>query len=151
MTNPQHDHDLALLAAGHDTGFWDEHGNPAPWPDDIERRQARQRRTHHPRTRRATLLNQPDSKDQPIHHVQGLGWRLQSRSRRTPRALVRSESGVVNPTWYNGVRRAWRQGGSKKRAQLEIGDQTPRGRLLLWRARSGMYETTLGYVGCEIP
>ena len=36
MTNPQHDHDLALLTAGHDTGFWDEHGNPAPWPDDID-------------------------------------------------------------------------------------------------------------------
>jgi len=35
MSNPRHDHDLALLAAGHDTGFWDEHGRPAPWPDDI--------------------------------------------------------------------------------------------------------------------
>jgi hypothetical protein len=35
MTDPQHDNDLAVLAAGHDTGFWDEHGNPAPWPDDI--------------------------------------------------------------------------------------------------------------------
>jgi hypothetical protein len=35
MTDPQHDNDLALLAAGRDTGFWDERGNPAPWPDDI--------------------------------------------------------------------------------------------------------------------
>ena len=35
MSNPRHDHDLALLAAGYDTGFWDEYGRPAPWPDDI--------------------------------------------------------------------------------------------------------------------
>jgi hypothetical protein len=27
---------LALLAAGRETGFWDEHGDPAPWPDDID-------------------------------------------------------------------------------------------------------------------
>jgi hypothetical protein len=26
----------ARLAAGHETGFWDEHGHPAPWPDDID-------------------------------------------------------------------------------------------------------------------
>ena len=26
----------ALLASGTDTGFWDEHGRPAPWPDDID-------------------------------------------------------------------------------------------------------------------
>jgi hypothetical protein len=25
----------ALLATGAETGFWDDHGNPAPWPDDI--------------------------------------------------------------------------------------------------------------------
>ena len=35
MSNPRHDHDLGLLAAGYDTGFWDEYGRPAPWPDDI--------------------------------------------------------------------------------------------------------------------
>jgi hypothetical protein len=35
MTTPRHDHDPALLA-GHETGFWDEHGRPAPWPDDID-------------------------------------------------------------------------------------------------------------------
>ena len=33
MSNPRHDHDLALLAAGYHTGFWDEYGRPAPWPD----------------------------------------------------------------------------------------------------------------------
>ena len=27
---------LAALNAGHETGYWDEHGHPAPWPDDIE-------------------------------------------------------------------------------------------------------------------
>jgi hypothetical protein len=27
---PQRHHGLALLAAGHDTGWWDEHGWPAP-------------------------------------------------------------------------------------------------------------------------
>jgi hypothetical protein len=26
----------ALHATGADTGFWDEHGRPAPWPDDID-------------------------------------------------------------------------------------------------------------------
>jgi hypothetical protein len=24
-----------LRATGTDTGFWDDHGRPAPWPDDI--------------------------------------------------------------------------------------------------------------------
>jgi hypothetical protein len=31
-----HQDDLALLAAGHETGFWDDHGQPAPWPDDLD-------------------------------------------------------------------------------------------------------------------
>ena len=26
----------ALLEAAAETGFWDEHGRPAPWPDDID-------------------------------------------------------------------------------------------------------------------
>lgn len=26
----------ALLATGAETGFWDDRGIPAPWPDDIE-------------------------------------------------------------------------------------------------------------------
>jgi hypothetical protein len=26
----------ALLAAGVETGFWDDRGRPAPWPDDID-------------------------------------------------------------------------------------------------------------------
>lgn len=26
---------LELLAAGHETGWWDDHGNPAPWPEDF--------------------------------------------------------------------------------------------------------------------
>jgi len=26
---------LRALAAGHETGWWDEHGIPAPWPDDF--------------------------------------------------------------------------------------------------------------------
>ncbi len=25
----------ALLTNGTDSGLWDEHGRPAPWPDDI--------------------------------------------------------------------------------------------------------------------
>lgn len=28
--------DLALLQDGYETGFWDDHGRPAPWPDDID-------------------------------------------------------------------------------------------------------------------
>lgn len=37
MTSPhsQREHDLAILAAGGVTGWWDDHGRPAPWPDDI--------------------------------------------------------------------------------------------------------------------
>jgi hypothetical protein len=26
----------ALAATGAETGFWDEQGRPAPWPDDID-------------------------------------------------------------------------------------------------------------------
>jgi hypothetical protein len=26
----------ALQSSGVESGFWDEHGNPAPWPDDID-------------------------------------------------------------------------------------------------------------------
>ena len=26
----------ALLATGAETGFWDDNGRPAPWPDDID-------------------------------------------------------------------------------------------------------------------
>jgi hypothetical protein len=29
------DQDLALLAAGGETGWWDEAGHPAPWPEDV--------------------------------------------------------------------------------------------------------------------
>ena len=28
--------DLTLLALGYETGFWDDNGRPAPWPDDID-------------------------------------------------------------------------------------------------------------------
>ena len=40
MTTPkpsmsQHEHDLAALAAGSFTGWWDERGQPAPFPDDF--------------------------------------------------------------------------------------------------------------------
>ena len=31
----QHEHDLASLAAGNETGWWDENGRPAPWPNDF--------------------------------------------------------------------------------------------------------------------
>ena len=31
----QRQHDLAILATGGCTGWWDEHGQPAPWPDDF--------------------------------------------------------------------------------------------------------------------
>lgn len=32
---PSHVHDLDLPAAGEDTGWWNEHGRPAPWPKDF--------------------------------------------------------------------------------------------------------------------
>lgn len=28
--------DLALLAAGEETGWWDGQGRPAPWPEDFD-------------------------------------------------------------------------------------------------------------------
>jgi hypothetical protein len=31
----QREHDVAILAAGGETGWWDEHGAPAPWPVDF--------------------------------------------------------------------------------------------------------------------
>ena len=31
----QHGRDLATLTAGDETGWWDEHGRPAPWPADF--------------------------------------------------------------------------------------------------------------------
>jgi hypothetical protein len=34
-TKTQRAHDLAILAAGGFTGWWDEHGQPAPFPDDF--------------------------------------------------------------------------------------------------------------------
>jgi hypothetical protein len=37
MSSPktQRKHDLAILIAGGCTGWWDETGRPAPWPDDF--------------------------------------------------------------------------------------------------------------------
>jgi hypothetical protein len=34
-TRHQREHDLATLAAGGYTGWWDEHGQPTPFPDDF--------------------------------------------------------------------------------------------------------------------
>ena len=60
------------LAAGHDTGFWDDHGRPAPWPDDIDEWRPATGEPITVEPRRTTLLTNPTSKDQPLHHVQGL-------------------------------------------------------------------------------
>lgn len=27
--------DLTILTAGHETGWWDDQGRPAPWPEDF--------------------------------------------------------------------------------------------------------------------
>ena len=32
-----HEISVALLAAGHETGWWDENGVPAPWPRDFHK------------------------------------------------------------------------------------------------------------------
>jgi hypothetical protein len=45
----------ALHATGAGTGFWDDHGRPAPWPADIDEWR-RSRPADHPRTWRTTLL-----------------------------------------------------------------------------------------------
>ncbi len=31
----QREHELAILTAGGITGWWDDHGQPAPFPDDF--------------------------------------------------------------------------------------------------------------------
>lgn len=31
----RYEHDLVVLAAGEETGWWDDTGAPAPWPKDI--------------------------------------------------------------------------------------------------------------------
>jgi hypothetical protein len=36
MTPTSRERDLALPAAGDETGFWDDQGRPAPWPDDFD-------------------------------------------------------------------------------------------------------------------
>jgi hypothetical protein len=38
----------ALLATDTETGFWDDNGRPAPWPDDIEDRTFDIRESHTP-------------------------------------------------------------------------------------------------------
>ena len=35
MNHTQPERDLALPAADGDTGWWDEHGKPSPWPEDF--------------------------------------------------------------------------------------------------------------------
>ena len=71
MSNPRHDHDLALLAAGYDTGFWDEYGRPRPGPMTSPNGGPSQD-NQSPSTPAKNPSNQPDPKDQPLHHVQGL-------------------------------------------------------------------------------
>jgi hypothetical protein len=41
----------ALFATGTETGFWDDQGRPAPWPDDIDewRPETGERATHESR------------------------------------------------------------------------------------------------------
>ena len=34
-TKSERERDLAILTAGGHTGWWDEHGQPAPFPDDF--------------------------------------------------------------------------------------------------------------------
>jgi len=38
IPTPEQRHQLnqALRAHGHDSGFFDDHGRPAPWPHDID-------------------------------------------------------------------------------------------------------------------
>lgn len=33
--DPDRPDDLTMLAAGTETGWWDQDGTPAPWPDDF--------------------------------------------------------------------------------------------------------------------
>ncbi len=35
-TSRRHRDDRDLPRTGQETGFWDDNGRPAPWPDDIE-------------------------------------------------------------------------------------------------------------------
>ena len=46
----------ALHSDNIETGFFDDHGRPAPWPDDTRPLATRNRRARHRRARRTTLL-----------------------------------------------------------------------------------------------
>ena len=62
---------VALFADNIETGFWDDQGRVAPWPDDIDEWTpgTNEPRTHRPRT--AAPSSGHDSKTQPSHHSQG--------------------------------------------------------------------------------
>jgi hypothetical protein len=73
IPGPAHRAELnaTLHATGADTGFWDDAGRPAPWPDDIDDwRPTTSEPASSPPT--SNPSNQDPLEDQPIHHVQGL-------------------------------------------------------------------------------
>jgi hypothetical protein len=85
MTTPrgQRDHDLAILAAGGDTGWWDEHGQPAPFPDDFFDPDNGWRQT--PTTPTPPPPNRPSNPQNEgsrIHHSKGLDRRPSAGSSR---------------------------------------------------------------------
>lgn len=59
----------ALLAAGTETGFWDDDGRPAPWPEDIDQWQPATQRTHHRPTPANSPSDQGTLEGPPSHHV----------------------------------------------------------------------------------
>jgi len=76
---------IALINDGIETGFWDDLGRPAPWPDDIHEWRLSPA-TRSPRQANSTSSQDP-LEDQRLHHAQGLdrpgrqGERLRSGSR----------------------------------------------------------------------
>lgn len=61
----------ALHTTGAETGFWDDQGRPAPGPTTSTNGGPPPPNPSAPNPEK-NPSNQPISKDQPIHHVQGL-------------------------------------------------------------------------------
>jgi hypothetical protein len=81
---------LALLAVGHESGWWDEDGNPGPWPADLFDPDADWRPATNPPPTPAPVEqpSQPHPTDQPAHHSEGLEQaRVLPVTERRPRRL----------------------------------------------------------------
>ncbi len=84
-------HNTALHNDNIETGFWDEHGRPAPGPT-ISTNSSPKPATPPTTSPPNKPSNQHNSKDQPLHHFQGL-------DRRDPVAAMNDAVSRSNVAW----------------------------------------------------